>query len=394
MFKNKIIIFSLVATIAIASSSFFYYKKTTKTEISLYQTVTPSTRDIQQFVNSSGTLKAKDQITVGSLVAGRVVKIYAYDNANVKKDQVLLEIDNGKGYSDVKRIQHLLGEAKAQQAYQEVFFKREKALYDLGQIAKNTFDEVTTNLNVAREKVKALEAQLEIAQQEYDNLFIKSPGDGVVIAKKIDLGQMITSVLQATELYIIAKDLTKMEINVDVDEADVGMLKEGQSARFTVDAFPKTHYSGIVNEVRYLSKIVENVVTYAAIIDVANPDLKLRPNMTADIYVEVANEKNALCVPNKALRINDASLEKIAQKLQYSFTKSSFEKKKGHDDFIWVVDGKAFKQILVRLGATDGKYTQIVTGLNKDSQVIIDITEEAKEDKFLQGMFKGKGGIG
>jgi len=393
MFSKKIIIFGLLG-VATAGGAFWYFNGSRKKNVSLIETVKPLVKDLKQYVNAPGTLKAKDQITIGSLIAGRIIKLYVDDNSVVKKNQLLVEIDNGIGDSQVKQFKHQIQQAKAQLVYQEEFYKRQKALYDIGQLARNAFDQTTSDLIGARENVKQLEAQLEVAQKAYDNCFIKSPGNGIVIAKKVDLGQMIAAVLQPTELFIIAEDLTKMEVDMDVDEADVGVVKDGQAVNFTVDAFPKNQYKGTVSLLKYLSKTVENVVTYAAVIYVDNKDLKLRPTMTADVWIEVANVKDALCVPNRALRVSDTSLQNVAKLMGYSYMPLENKAKHSKEDFVWVQEGKTVKQVAVVLGANDGKYTQVLSGINKDSQVIIDTNDASQSGEMLKEMFKGKGGIG
>ncbi len=393
MFNKKTKSFIVIA-ILISIGAFWYFKKNKTALQQPIEITTPSIRDISQYVNSPGILKARDQITVGSLIAGRVIKIYADDNDQVKKDQLLMELDNGKGDSVVKKTKALLYEARAQQSYQEKFFARQKVLYRSGQLSQNEFDEFTRRLEVAFANTKQAEAELELAEQEYNNLFIKSPDNGVIIAKQGDLGQMITSVLQATELFIIAKDLHKMEVHVDIDEADVGMVKDGQDSTFTVDSFPRFKFSGKVEQIRYLAKMVENVVTYAAIIEVDNPELKLRPGMTADIYIKIKEVKEALCVPNKALRINEVALEKIADQLKYKFEKMEINKISKEEDSLWIVKGDTVKQVTVELGANDGRFTQIISGIKNNSQVITDVYETSRESELLKSIFKGKSGIG
>lgn len=393
MFNKKTISFIAIA-ILISISAFWYHKKNKTALQQPIEITTPSIRNISQYVNSPGTLKASNQITVGSLIAGRVMKIYADDNDLVKKDQLLMELDNGKGDSVVKKTKALLYEARAQQSYQEKFFARQKKLYQASQLSQNEFDEFTRRLEVSIANTKQAEAELELAQQEYNNLFIKSPDNGVIIAKQVDLGQMITSVLQATELFIIAKDLQKMEVHVDIDEADVGMVKEGQDSTFTVDSFPRLKFSGKVEQIRYLAKIVENVVTYAAVIEVDNPELKLRPGMTADVYIKTKEVKNALCIPNKALRINEAALEKIAAQLKYKFEKMEIDKISKEEDSVWIIKSDTVTQIPIELGANDGRFTQITSGIKKNAQIITDVYETSRESALLQSVFKGRSGIG
>jgi HlyD family secretion protein len=307
--KKRIVIALLASVVIIATiSGYVIVKKYDKpASTKLFTVEKPIYRPVTQYINASGNLKAKDQISVGSLVAGRVVEIKADDNDQVKKDQVLAILDNGVGETAVKRLQAALDEAQALFDYQEKFYKRQTALYNSGQISDNLYDQYTQDYQATKARVEQARYALKLEEQTYNNLFIKSPDHGIVIAKRIDLGQMITSVLQATVLYEIAPDLTKMEAYIDVDEADIGMVKDGQDATFTVDAFPKKHFTAKVDRIQYLAKTVDGVVTYATILKVENPKFRLRPGMTTNVDIKVAENKRALTVPNKTLRINTAT---------------------------------------------------------------------------------------
>ncbi len=200
-------------------------------------------------------LRAKEQIVIGSLVAGKVVEIFVEDNDFVKKNQLLARLDDGIGDSAVKKLKAALRKARSDLDYYEKFYARQKKLYEVKQISQDLFEQYTRNLEGYRAIVDQTKADLEIRRKEYENTFIRSPEDGVLIAKEISLGQMITSRLDATVLFVIAKNLKKMESHVNVDEADVGMVKEGQEAVFKVDAFPKLEFKSKVRQIRYLARI-------------------------------------------------------------------------------------------------------------------------------------------
>lgn len=366
----------------------------------------PMRQDVIQYINATGNLKALDQISIGSLVAGRVVKILADDNDVVKKNQVLTIIDDGIGDTGVKQTAAQLVEAKAKHAFQKQFYARQKALYESGQLSKNLFEQYTQDHDVAKATVDDLQAQLEAKKKTYNNLFIRAPEDGVVIAKRIDLGQMVASVFQPTTLYDIAKDLTKMEAWLDVDEADVGMVKEGQDAIFTVDAFPKRKYTAKVKRIQYLAKMVDSVVTYATILDVPNPDLSLRPGMTTNVDIKTAHAHQALTIPNKALRINQQWLEALAKKCNYSVqkirdaavvtTNKTKAGKQAHktSDFIWILEGTTIKQVDVKLGVYDARITQIESGVDEKVNVICELQDVVQENSLVKKMFQQQGGIG
>lgn len=400
---TKFMILGLALTTGWYISTLIRHKEPSKSPFKIEH---PTYQDITQYVNATGNLKALDQISIGSLVAGRVVKILADDNDIVKKDQILTIIDDGVGDTAVNQITAKLVEAKAIYAFQKQFYARQKALYTSGQLSKNLFEKYTQDYEVAKATVDDLQAQLAGKKKTYENLFIRAPEDGVVIAKRIDLGQMVASVFQPTTLYELAKDLTKMEAWINVDEADIGAVKEGQEAIFTVDSFPKRTYTAKVKRIQYLAKMVDNVVTYATILDVPNHDLSLRPGMTTNVDITTAQAKHVLAIPNKALRINQSWLEALAKKWGYtmslkydSIAPSTNKNKAGKQahkpgDFIWVLEGRIIKQVYVKLGTFDTRLTHIETGINEQSSVICELEDVIQENSIIKSLFQKPGGIG
>lgn len=358
----------LIALILLPLGAYYIFNKKQKATIAApIKTEKPIRKAVIQMITASGNLKAREQISVGSLVAGKVVNIKVEDNDVVKKDQILAILDDGVGDTETKRLTANLAEAEANCIYLEKFYKRQTALYKSGQISQNGYDQLTRDLDMAKAKVDQTKAALALSMQTYNNLFIKSPADGIIIAKRIDLGQMVTAQLQATVLFEIAKDLHEMEAWLDVDEADIGMVKEGQEAVFTVDSFPKKRFEAKVKRIQYQARTVDNVVTYATVLDVKNPKLRLRPGMTANVEIRVAENTNALIIPNKALRVNPVNIEYVANKLKYKLEKISLEEKlagqkskKITKDYIWILDGKTIKQVEAKLGINDGKFTEVI----------------------------------
>jgi len=402
MLKPKFLILSLCVAGIVGTVLYITQQKhVKKNPQQVFFTDKITTKDIAQFISTSGNLRAKDRIKVGSLVAGKVAQILADDNDVVTKGQILAVLDNGIGDSAVKKQRAIVAEAEAYVDFQKAFFKRQKALFDAGQLAKNLFDQYLQDLKTAQARYDQARAILEIDIKTYENLFIKSPDAGVVTAKKIDLGQMITSQLDATVLYEIAKDLCCMEAALDVDEADIGHIKAGQEAYFTVDSFPKMKFDGRVKQVEYQAKIVESVVTYLTILNVENPDLLLRPGMTTNVEIKVADVKGAIAVPNKALRVSSLSVEENAKALGLTINKIpdgglQDVKYKKMRDFVWVLEPKnVIKQVRVDLGVTDGKYTQVLSGIGLGENVIVDIEDVNKNTvNMLQKIYGQPGQLG
>jgi HlyD family secretion protein len=377
------LIAAVVTFLLIPSVAYIIFKKRNAKHLKWHLIGNPIQKDLKQYINASGRLQAEEQITIGSLVAGRVVKLHVGNNDFVKKDQVLVELDDGIGYSAVKKGKAALDEAKAILKYTKNFYKRQKELYLSGQLAKDTFEQYTRDYETAHAKVIQAEGELEIRKQEYDNTFIKSPADGVVISKKVDIGQMITARFEATVLFTIAKDLRKMEAEIDIDESDIGLVKKGQEAMFTVDAFPQKQFRAKVKQINYDYTVVDNVITYAVLLNVDNPKLTLRPGMTTNVDIKVAEIKNALCIPNKALRINRNILKKIAQKENLQFVEIPRSVETKTKERVWAFDGSQFKEVYVKLGVTDGRYTQIRKGIDMNTKIVIEALDPSRENPVL-----------
>lgn len=354
----------------------------------IFKTCKPTHQPIAQYVSASGTLKARNQILIGSLVAGKIQKLLVDTNDVVKKDQVLVELDNGIGNSFLKKIQGQLDEAKANVLFAQQTYDRQKKIYDAGQLSQQDFDKIVHALKVAQAQVAQNAAALEQEQKQYKNLFITSPDNGIIITKNVNLGQMITSQLDAKVLFEIAKDLTDMEADVDVDEADVGLIKEGQEAFISVDAFPQKSFSSSIHRIEYQVKTSDNVKSYNTIINIKNPEKILRPGMTANVSIKIADNKNALALPNKAFRLNSKTLATYAKKTGYLFKKLNHTQGVTvYPDTVWILGKKVIKQIPVTLGASNQKYTEIKDGLSQDAQVIIECIEPKASSQLLKGIF-------
>jgi HlyD family secretion protein len=381
---------AIAAFFLLPIGAYYIFKKRHAKELQWYSVEYPTKKDLEQYITATGRLKAQDQITIGSLVAGRVIKLHADDNDFVKKDQVLVELDDGVGYSAVKKAKAALIQAEATLKYTENFYKRQTELYKAGQLAKDTFEGYTKDFENAKAQVLLSQGDLEIREQTYNNLFIKAPESGVVISKKVDLGQMVTARLQATELFIIAKDLKKMEAEIDIDEADIGVVKVGQEAIFTVDAFQHRRFKSTVKQINYDFQVIDNVITYAVILDVENPDLSLRPGMTTNVDIKVAIVKKALCVPNKALRIDRNVLKKIAKKENFvvdEIPKTIDTKTK---ESIWIFENNVkFREVHVKVGANDGRFVQILEGIHQNTKIVIEALDPTRENPvFSMGRLK------
>jgi HlyD family secretion protein len=311
----------IVAAVIVATGiGVWAYKRSHRPPEVQFKTAPVERRNILARVTASGTLQARVTVQVGSQVSGRVAQLFADFNTTVKKDMVIAKLDPqlyqaaiAQARANFNSAQSNVAKAVAQKADADRQYERAKAQRTEGLISQQELDSAQTTAAVAKAQVDASKSAVQQAKAALDqdevNLsytVIKSPIDGVVISRNVDVGQTVAASLQAPVLFTIGEDLTKMRVEASVPESDVGRLKEGMSASFTVDAFPGQKFRGTVAQVRNAATTVQNVVTYTAVIDVDNADLRLRPGMTANVTIVTAEKRGVLAIPNSALRFRPA----------------------------------------------------------------------------------------
>ncbi|MBL8310652.1 MAG: efflux RND transporter periplasmic adaptor subunit [Burkholderiales bacterium] len=264
---------------------------------------------IVQFVTATGTLNPVGLVNVGTQVSGTVSELTVDFNDRVKRGQVLLKLDPTLLQAMVKQSNASLSAARAQLTLAESNYNRNAKLVEQGFISAATLEQLRQALDAAKSQVELSRAQLERAQADINNSIIRSPIDGVIIKRTADLGQTVAASFQTPNLFTIAKDLKQMQIDTNVSEADVGLLKAGQAVRFVVDAFPERDFEGKVRQFRLSPNVTQNVVTYNVVIDVDNPDELLKPGLTAQVRIITANKPEALRVPTAALRYRPSDFE-------------------------------------------------------------------------------------
>lgn len=253
-------------------------------------------------VTATGTLSAVTTVKVGSQVSGIISRLHADFNDEVKKGQLLAELDPTPFLTSVDQRRADLERAKVELRNAELVLARAKKLLEAQLQAQSEYDTANANRDGAAAAVEQSTAALRQAETNLAYTRITSPIDGVVVDREYDIGQTVAASFQAPTLFTIAQDLTKMQVLTNIDEADIGRVKEGQEASFSVDAFPDRPFTGVVSQIRLSPQTVQNVVTYPVLLDVGNPDLKLRPGMTANVSVPVDRRDDVLRVPNAALR--------------------------------------------------------------------------------------------
>ena len=333
--------------------------------------------NLVQYVTASGSLGALVSVDVGSQVSGKITALYADFNTPVKKGQLVAEIDTSVYEATLRQAEGGLASAKATVVLKHQNLERKKILVPQQAASQLDLDQAIAELAEAEASVVVNQAMVESARANLGYCKITAPVDGIVISRKIDLGQTVIAAMSTPVLFTIAQDITKMNISASVSEADIGQVKEGQTVEFSVDAFPDEVFPGTVTQVRKSPTTTQNVVTYETIITVDNPELKLFPGMTADVSILVLERSNVLKIPNTALRYTppeNAVFEQTpptglerTQRLVYSPGKSA---------------GK-LRPIAIKTGITDGAYTEVINGLNdKETVVTSNLSADTKAGGF------------
>ena len=321
-----------------------------------YETAEIQRRTITQVVEASGTINPVNTVSVGSTVSGLISAIYVDFNSKVTKGQLLAEIDPRTFQATVDQNAANVASARADLANKQAAYemsaktlRRYKNLYAKSFIPKSELDQAEADykadlaqVNAARAKITQTQAQYNQSMVNLNYTKITAPVSGMIISRKIDLGQPVAASFQAPELFTIAQDLEKMQIEVNVSEADIGEVKEGQDVTYTLDGYPNSEFYGKVTQVRISPTTVSNVVTYSVIVTVDNSDLKLKPGMTANVSIITAKNENVLAVPNIALKFTPK-------------TDGTKYKTQG----LWVKNGLKMERINITTGASDDSYTEV-----------------------------------
>ena len=330
-------------------------------------------------MTATGTVNAVTTVLVGTQVSGTISALYVDYNSPVKKGQLLAQIDPATFQAQVDQAQANLLNAEANLGKSEASlvdarrtYERNKQLMAKNFVAQSDLDTSETNVQTSKAQVDAARASvlqnkaaLNQAETNFRYTKILSPVNGTVISRNIDVGQTVAASFQTPTLFTIANDLTKMQIDTSVDEADVGNMLLGQEARFTVDAYPDTNFIGKISQVRNAAVMVQNVVTYDVVVQVNNSDLKLKPGMTANVSIITARRSGVLAVPNSALRFHPE------QQANGSATPQKKPVAGNKGPAVWVLENNKPKRVKVVVGISDGSSTEIVSGPLKEGQEVI-----------------------
>ena len=309
MKTKKIILIAVAVVVVVGAGIWFFAGSPAKHKVT-YATTTVSKGDISNSVTATGTIEPVTEVEVGTQVSGIIDKIYVDYNSVVTKGQLIAEMDRVTLQSELASQKATYDGAKAEYEYQEKNFQRSKGLHEKSLISDTDYEQALYNYQKAKSNYDSSKASLAKAERNLSYATITSPIDGVVISRDVEAGQTVASGFETPTLFTIAADLTKMQVVADVDEADIGGIEEGQRASFTVDAYPNDTFEGVVTQIRLgdasstssTSSSTSTVVTYEVVISAHNPDLKLKPRLTANITIYILDKKDVLSVPNKALR--------------------------------------------------------------------------------------------
>lgn len=365
--KKKIII--AVAILAIVGLIIYFATGKKGAQIQ-FETTTVDLDTIKTSVTATGTIEPVTEVEVGTQVSGIISKIFVDYNSVVKKGQVIAELDKTNLTSELNSAKANMASAKSELSYQKTNYERYKNLNEKGLVSKNDYESAYLSYRKALEAYRTSVENVNKAETNIGYATITSPIDGIVLSKDVEEGQTVASSFSTPTLFTIAQDLTDMRVIADIDEADIGNVKEGQNVTFTVDAFPNDVFHGNVTQVRQEATEENNVVTYEVVISAPNKDLKLKPGLTANVTVNTLERTGVLSVRSKALRFTPA--QDILGK-SYKIVDCNGKNK------LWTLEGNTLKAHSVNTGATDGSRTEIISGLSKGTKVVLSMAELKEE---------------
>ena len=327
--------------------------------------------EILTSVTATGTIEPVTKVEVGTQVSGIIDRLYVDYNSEVKKGQLIAELDRTNLIARLQSAQAQLTSAKSEYEYQKLNLSRMQKLYEKQFISDDEYESARLQFDKAEASYKAQQLSVNEAQTNLGYAYIYSPIDGVILSREVEEGQTVAAAMTTPTLFTIAQDLTDMRVIADVDEADIGGVKMGQRVTFTVDAFPNDEFSGVVTQVRQSATTTSNVVTYEVVISAPNPELKLMPGLTANVVIYTLELHDVLAVSAKALRYMPK--EMLIGK-DYQIVDCEGRSK------VWVMEGKTLRAIPVKVGTSNGVMTEIVGGLNEGTVVINETTVKASDN--------------
>lgn len=356
-----------IAVLAIATWMFSGGKKE---QTVTFDTAKVEPASIKNSVTATGSVEPVTSVTVGTQVSGIISRLYVDYNTVVKKGQIIAELDKTNLISELNTTKANLSSAQSSLNYESANYKRYATLFKKGLVSADEYESAKLNYEKAKDQVAQSREMVQKAQTNLSYAIITSPIDGVVISKSVEEGQTVAASYATPELFTIAKDLKDMQVVANVDEADIGDVKEGERVSFTVDAYPNDTFEGVVKQVRQEATTTNNVVTYEVVISAPNSELKLKPGLTANVTIYTAERQNVLCVSTKALRFTPT---------QDLIKGCKIVDCKGKNK-VWTREGNTFKAHAVQIGMSDGIHTEILSGVSKGLEIITDAKATNEND--------------
>ena len=410
--KNKKLIIGSIIVVILAIVVYFFANNNTAVIIEA-KTVMAKKANVTTMVTATGTIEPITQVEVGTQVSGVVERIFVDYNSEVKEGQLIAELDKTNLLAELSQAQAVYDNAVNQKNYTKTIYDRQKTLYDSQVISRSDFDDASYNYETAKSTVTQRLSDLQKARTNLSYADIHSPIDGVVLSRAIDEGQTVAASLSTPTLFTIAKDLKQMQVEANVDEADIGQVKEGQRVSFTVDAYLEDEFDGVVTQVRLNPTVTSNVVTYTVVIKADNPDLKLKPGLTATISIYTLELNDVLTAQAKAINFKPTPAQLTAYNEQQnikveasngrsnerSTDRSSTNKENG--SVLWVYNSSGeIKAQKVTLGASDGVNVQILEGISEGDKLVYSLegvsasetkTTDKSESPFMPQTTRGGG---
>jgi HlyD family secretion protein len=384
MKKNKNIIIVSIVIVLFAIAGYFFLNGDDAMIIEA-KTITAKKANVTTMVTATGTIEPTNQVDVGTQVSGVVEKIYVDYNSVVKEGQLIAELDKTNLRASKTQAQASYDNAVTQRNYMKTIYDRQKSLYDNQVISKADFDEATYNYETAKGTVTQRLSDLQSANTNLGYANIYSPIDGVVLSRDIDEGQTVAASYSTPTLFTIAQDLKEMQVEADVDEADIGQVKDGQRVTFTVDAYIGEIFNGVVTQIRLDPTVTSNVVTYTVVIKAENEDLKLKPGLTATISIYTLELNNVLTAEAKAINFKPNTQMLAEYNAQHNLPNSDTSNSNDNTT-LWLLDNNgAITSKVVTLGASDGVNVQVLSGITQGDKLVYSLKGVAKSEAIAGG---------
>lgn len=343
-----------------------------------FKTIKVEMGKISNYVTATGTIEPVVKVEVGTQVSGIVKKLYVDYNSVVKKGQVIAELDKTNLQSEYQSQQSNLAKAQSDYNYQKSNYERMKTLHDKGLIADNEYEGAVQSFQSSQSSLSVAKQNLQKAQTNLSYATITSPIDGVVLSKSVEEGQTVAASFSTPTLFYIANNLTKMRVIASVDEADIGSVADGQRVEFTVDAYVGEIFNGTVTQVRQNATTTNNVVTYEVVVDAPNPDLKLKPGLTANITIYTKESGDVLTVQPKALKFNPSQYNGVqGYSIDPASEKLAGAKSGRGQGILWTLEGKVFKARQVNVGMSSKIATEVSGNIKEGDIVVLEMSANA-----------------